>query len=334
MIRLTQLEDVLFPVEERQVFVSVSTQSGEKLLSVPDKKAIVNKKTNRVLGVVSKDYRLVTNQEALELAYQCCRIAFPETDSDEWEVKAVDAPRTGGHCFFDLVHNSAALDFHFVAAKDRPDTFGPFIRVTNSYNRLRALAFEIGFFRKVCKNGLILPQSIIRFKFSHLQRDIGKKIEFEVAHESLSKLRASFNEYMGALRDCKVTHQEFEPLFCGVLLIRKPKNVKPDTSMAGEWSVLSQYISYLCNRYRDDLGENAYAVFNAITEFASHPPNNRCVNRNRHSFQKLAGKWISQFSQECRQPGFTISDYLAKLAEDNGDGKVAADEADGTSDWQ
>jgi len=329
MPRLTKIDEVLFPVEEHPVFVSVRTGSGERRLSVPDKKAIVNKETNRVLGVVSRGYRLVTNLEALKWAYQCCLTAFPETKPGEWEVKATDAPRTGGHCFIDLVHNSAALDFQFVPAKDRPDAFGPFIRVTNSYNGLRALAFDIGFFRKVCKNGLILPESIIRFKFTHLQRDIGKKINFKVAHERLSKLRASFSEYLAVLRDCKVTRSEFEPLFRGVLLIRKPKEMKPDSPIARDWGVLSRHMGILCSWYREELGENAYAVFNAITEFASHPPENRCVHRDRHSFQRLAGDWMSRFSQECSQPGFAISDYLAKLTKGNGNGGVATNEKGG-----
>ena len=54
MPRLTQIDDVLFPVEEHPVFVSVHTKSGERRLSVPDKKAIVNTKNNRVLGIVSR----------------------------------------------------------------------------------------------------------------------------------------------------------------------------------------------------------------------------------------------------------------------------------------
>jgi len=72
-----------------------------------------------------------------------------------------------GYCHIDLIHNSAALDFTFVPPHQRPEAFGPFIRVTNSYNSLRALAFDIGFYRKVCKNGLIIPDTIIRFKFNN-----------------------------------------------------------------------------------------------------------------------------------------------------------------------
>ena len=82
---------------------------------------------------------------------KCCRTVFPETQPSEWQVKDTDAPGMGGHCFIDLVHNSTALDFRFVPANDRPDAFGPFIRVANSYKGLRALAFDIGFYRKVCR---------------------------------------------------------------------------------------------------------------------------------------------------------------------------------------
>ena len=329
MPRLTQLDDVLFPVEEHSVFVGVRTKSGERRLSVPGKKAIVNTKTNRVLGVVSRGYRLVTNHQALDWAYQCCRTVFPETKPGEWEVKASDAPGTGGHCFIDIVHNSTALDFEFVAAENRPDVFGPFIRVTNSYNGLRALAFDIGFFRKVCKNGMIVPESIIRFKFTHSQKDLGKTISFEVSQERLSKIKNSFNEYFKALRDCKISRPEFDPMLCGVLKIRKPKKMKPQSPIANDWKALSQGIGVLCSRYAEEIGENAYAVFNAMTEFASHPPQNRCVHRERHSFQRLAGDWLSGFTKECCKSDFILTDYLKGLTKHDGNGADASTEAVG-----
>lgn len=326
MPRLSVLDDVLFPVEEHPVFVSVHTNSGERRLPVPGKKAIVNTKTNRVLGVVSRGYRLVTNQQALEWAYQCCKIAFPETKPGEWEVKASDGPGTGGHCFIDIVHKSSSLDFEFVPAKDRPDAFGPFIRVTNSYNGLRALAFDIGFLRKVCENGLILPESLIRFKFTHSQKDIGETIDFEVSQERLSKIKNSFNDYFNALRDCEISRPEFDPLVCGVLQIRKPKKMDPRGQIANDWQALSNDIGVLCSRYAKELGENAYAAFNAMTDFASHPPQNRCIHRERHSFQRLTGTWLSNFSQECLASDFTFSKYLEKLTTDNDHGTTASNQ--------
>lgn len=69
MPRLNKIDDILFPVEECSVFVSFADPDGERMLPVPGKKAIVNQRNRRVLGIVSSGYRLVTNREALDMAY-------------------------------------------------------------------------------------------------------------------------------------------------------------------------------------------------------------------------------------------------------------------------
>ena len=321
MPRLTQLDDVLFPVEEHPVFAIAQTKAGEIRIPVPNKKAIVNGTSGQVLGVVSRGYRLVSNREALDMARDCCRAVFPETEPGEWDVRATDAPASGGHCFIDLVHNSTALDFTFVPAKDRPDAFGPFIRVTNSYNGLRALGFDIGFYRKVCKNGLILPESVIRFKFTHMQRDIGETILFKIAHEKLTTMKTSIGKSFNLLKGYDVRRNQFEPLMRAVLLVRKPKNATPETHVAADWDKLEIHIKGMCDRYAQELGETAYAVFNAITEFASHPPENRCIYRERHSFQRRAGFWLTDFSRECIQPGFDLQKHIEKSAKNGSNGK-------------
>ncbi len=243
MPRLNKLDDVLFPVEEHAVFVSVTNGEPEKRLSVPDKKAIVNTKSKRVVGIVSRGYRLVTNEQALEWAFQCCRTVFPETQIGEWDVQVTDAPSTGGHCFIDILHNTTALDFSVVVPNERPDAFGPFIRVTNSYNGLRALAFDIGFYRKVCKNGMILPDTIISFKFAHLRRDLGEEIQFEVSNKRLADAKASFSKYLDTLRDCKVSRANFEPMLSVALLLRVPTDLKPDTREAEQCTDLERHLS-------------------------------------------------------------------------------------------
>jgi hypothetical protein len=326
MPRLTQLDDVLFPVEEHPVFAHVETASGEQRLPAPYNKAIVDRDSGRVVGVVSRGYRLVSNREALDMAYECCHTVFPETKQSEWQVRAIDAPATGGHCFIDLVHNSTMLDFMFAPAKHRPDTFRPFIRLTNSYNGLRALSFDIGFYRKVCSNGLILPESIIRFKFIHLRSEIGGTIQFEVAYETLAKLRTDFNGYLSVLYDCHVSRAQFEPLVLAVLLLRKPKHAKPDSQEANDWDALGKHLTVMCDRYVGELGENAYAAFNAITEFASHPPDNRCIYRERHSFERLAGAWLNDFSRVCREPDFELGKYIEKIKDDGNGTETTAPE--------
>jgi hypothetical protein len=110
--------------------------------------------------------------------------------------------------------------------------------------------------------------------------------------------------------------------------------VNGDGPITREWKALSQHIDALCSRYSEELGENAYAAFNTITEFASQPPKNRCLRRERHSLQRLAGDWMSKFTKQCRQPGFTVSEYLKKLLEDSGDDGRAINGSGTVRAWQ
>jgi hypothetical protein len=162
-----------------------------------------------------------------------------------------------------------------------------------------------------CTNGLILRDAIIQFKFTHMRRDIGEEIQFQVAHDRLDKLKARFGEYVAALRACPVPRKDLAPFVRHVLALRQPNPLKANTREADDWNALSAHVVDLCNRYAADLGDNAYAIFNAVTEFASHPPSNRLVRRERNSLQRSAGEWVSDFSQQCRQPGFDLTRYLS-----------------------
>jgi len=314
MPRLAHLDDLLFPVEEHPVFVRIQNAAGERWLSVPDKKAIIGVSNGRVFAIVGSSYRLVTNREALDWGVQCCRSVFPETHHDEWDVGSVDAPATGGHCCIDLIHKSNKLDFSLLSPRERPDVFGPFVRVTNSYNTLRALTFDIGFFRKVCKNGLIAPDAIVQFKFYHHKQTIRDAIGFEVADSRLAKLKAAFIEQLRLLSSVRVPRGEHAPFVRAVLSLHPPQPLERDTKEAEEWKSLREHIGDLCDRYVEELGENAYAVFNAVTEFASHPPINNRVRRERHSLQRMAGTWLHSFSERCRQPDFHLANYVAELS--------------------
>jgi hypothetical protein len=327
MARLNKLEQIDFPVKEHPVYVITGKGDSEKRLFVRDKKALVNDNNQRVLGIVSQSYRLVSNAEAIDMAFQCCRTVFPETKEIEWVINHVDAPSTAGYCHIDLVHNTSLLEFKDVPPDQKPDIFGPFIRVTNSFNGLRALGFDIGFYRKVCKNGLILPETVIQFKFSHSRQDIGKTLQFHVEKSRLDQLKNTFTQSVAQLRSCPVELPQFEPLVCAVLQLRPPKSIVAedffgeeimDAEMAAhpEWLALQKHLGDLNSRYANELGNNAYAAFNVVTEFASRPLINRCVRRDRHGMQRLAGAWLAGFNSACKQPDFSIGSYLQKIAID------------------
>jgi hypothetical protein len=178
---------------------------------------------------------------------------------------------------------------------------------------IRALALDIGFYRKVCRNGLIAPDTIVQFKFAHQQRDLGTEIRFEVARERLQELQGKFSEQFAALKKCRIPRAAFAPMVRVALMMRPLKETRPGTREAEDWRALDVHITERCNRYASELGETAYALLNTVTDLASHPPENRHLRRDRHSLQRLAGTWLTTFSNECRQRGFAIDRFIARM---------------------
>ena len=105
----------------------------------------------------------------------------------------------------------------------------------------------------------------------------------------------------------------FQPLLAAILGLRAPKLLKPDSREADDWSELEAHLADLADRYTKELGGNAYALFNAVTDFASHPPANRHVHRDSHSLERRAGEWLSDFSKKCRKSDFDLAKYFNEL---------------------
>jgi hypothetical protein len=308
MPRLTELNEVMFEVETRPVFIKLVARD----VRVPDYQAVIECSTGRVLSVVGRDYRLVSHAEAFDLAFECARSAFPDTKKAEWAPAAVDGPSTGSTCYIDLAHNTAALDFTGLAASEKPEVYGPFVRVTNSYNRTRALRFDIGYYRKVCKNGLVLPDSLISFKMSHQRRDIGQTIQFNIDHQKLAKHRSHFLSFLDKLQKQEVPEAMMCPLVHGVLGFRPPNNSYGfEDPRQTAWRDLVKVVEDASHRYRTELGANANAVLNVVTEIASRPP--LAVHRDRHTLQRRAGLWVSGFVAACVKEEFDLAAYLAEL---------------------
>ncbi|MCY4141874.1 MAG: DUF932 domain-containing protein [Rhodobacteraceae bacterium] len=323
MPSLTQKHEVLFPVKMVPVYTKLSTAGSRtgSLIRIPGKRTIVNLRTGTPVSIVGSGYRLVTNEEALDAAYECCSAVFPETHQSEWDLGPVFAPSTGSYCHIDLIHSTAALQFDFLMEGSRPEvpnTFGPFIRVTNSYNSMRALSFSVGFMQKTCSNGLVGPSKIIRFKFDHTRKSLQAGLKFTIKHRQLKKMKKRFLDSFQVLHEYPVDPHLFSPLVIAVLKIKKPN--LPDSRNATKrqkkesevWAVLESHIKRLSERYAHEQGANAYAVLNTMTDLSSNPPVNKFLRRDRHSMQKLAGEWMADFRKSSRKPNFEINEYLPK----------------------
>ncbi len=324
--KVDQPDDLLFPVRNVPVYADLRggadeglqrdphKRAGEGLLRIPSQRAIVNCETNRVISVVSENYQVVTNREALHYAQLCCQAAFPESAQQQWRILEARAPSTRGSCRIDLVHPASALDFGGPKFRGKADSFGPFVRVTNSYNRSRALGFEIGFFRKVCSNGMILPEASVRFSINHNTRKISEHVAFEVQEDRFKRLTEKFQAFLAPLWECHVPLNLFAPATRAVLRISQPDPL--GKRQQEPWEKLAAHLQSVSEKYAWEMGLNGYALMNVITDVATRPPKGPFIRREQHGLQRSAGIWLADFSEECRKPGFEVKAYVHRLEEE------------------
>jgi hypothetical protein len=310
MSRINDLDDLLFDVAERPLFVAAAGRGSDALLKVPDHRAIVSVKDQRILGVVGSDYRLVTHARALEWGRECCVEAFPGTAPDDWTVESADGPSTGSYCRIDLHHVSANLDFICSPLTDLQDAFGPFLRITNSYNRQRALRFDVGILRKVCMNGMILSDTLISLWIPHQKGRLKDGPKFQIDHALLGRRLTDFDSGLKTLARHRIQSAQVAALTFAIMKLRPPKD-DCDESRRRDWAQLVAHVSALVARYTGEVGENAYALFNVLTDLATHPRDDLRMVQERHTLQRRAGAWFSSFIAVSRAPGFEMAAYVS-----------------------
>lgn len=305
-----EIEDALFPVELKPVFVDTSADNfflNPQIIR--DFQAVVDLDKKRIFAVVAQNYRLITNQEALQLGKVCFRQVFKLTNIEDMKLYNIIMPKTRSFCHIDYLHESAQFD----AFKDDP--WVPYIRITNSYNRMFALNFDLGFCRSICKNGIIFGKKNIEFKFHHSRNGKDPVVEFNLRAGAFTKIEAEFLESLKNLKRYHVPQKFMWPLACKVFEISVPSPEKKKQQEIFENRKI--HIESLKNEYFSLMGENGYAALNVLTDFASRPIGYISEENSIDSLQKKTGEWIIEFVKAIEHREFNFEDFLgdyAKLA--------------------
>ncbi len=301
MTRNTNVKSVLFPVGFSDVVVEGRPVAGHR--------AIVDQERGRVFAVVSRDYRLVTNEEALAAGRRCFRrLLGIEKEPDNLKVFNILMPESRAHCRIDLIREGDKILFG-------AEEYLAFLRVTNSYNKTRALGFDLGFCRSICENGVIFGGEAVHFTFVHTNDAVGQEIEFRVRGDKFTRLREVFISTCKGLTTYPVKRGKAVALMARALevkfgLSRKGKALERAREKRDEFRKCGEKLIW---KYFDELGENAYAVFNACTDYASNPGE----GQSRHlidTYQRRIGKWATSFSDQAGAGNFDLDKHIGKYA--------------------
>lgn len=315
MVTMLQAErspqEWLFPVDETPVLAAVTSGGVTKNIPIRHKKALIATDTGEIVGVVGNGYKVFTNQQAIELCQQFCRDAFPDTTPGEWCYEMAHGPKTRSWAAMDIQHRSHTMNLWGIEGGES-EIYTPFARITNSYNGTRALRIDVGFMRRHCENGVIFEQEAATVKVPHTRQGI-HSIKVAKPFSSMAELCESFRTALNGVRQVDLTREQADGIVRAV--IGWPKvgaDAKPADKV--EQEALDADLATRLHAYRLELGKNAYAAFNTMTDIAARPPRSPRFRRDRPTLERRAGAWLRDFGATASRPGFTIQGYVSELS--------------------
>jgi hypothetical protein len=144
-----------------------------------DKDIIINTETKEQVGVVSKDYKLVENNEVNDLFID----AFNKYSIERTQ----DFILKGGEKWKRrIIFNDDELQFEILPS----DSVGVMLEIYNSYNGKTSVGMEISSFRWACENGMVFgKQNLFKISCTHAKHNLDKiQAQFNIGKSSVNNV--------------------------------------------------------------------------------------------------------------------------------------------------
>ena len=304
MARNTNISELLFPVETKPIFLENQRNPIHGFKAVNGKFA---EGSEAIFSIVSDNYKLITNQDAYEMGIEIHSRLFPNATSDSFEVFNIIASKTKGSCHIDIIDKNYKLNIL------KTEVYVPFVRIQNSYNKTLPLKFQIGFCRKLCNNGVIFEANLVSISMAH-NKHLFRNYDF--MNINVSQLKEFENDFIQKTKistETEIPRKYFLPLAAKVLNRNFDLAEKDKYKQEIIKEKLNEFATVIEN-YTDkyirieNMGENAYAFFNVITDYASNVKHLQA--RNTNDLQARCGEWLNLLPIETKKPNFSWEDEI------------------------
>jgi hypothetical protein len=124
-----------------------------------------------------------------------------------------------------------------------------------------------------------------------------------------------FSQFLTHIRSIAMTPAQSNLALNSVLHLPEPKPGDKPIRKEGLQALASDLTSRLAS-YRQELGPNAYAVFNTLTDIAARPPENHQFHKNRDTIEKRSGRWLKELARQSQATGFDLDAWVPTWAVD------------------
>jgi len=302
-----EINDVLFDVKLQPVYSSF--RFPDTLFKQPidshKYKAIVNQQNGEIISIVGRNYRLITNSDALEMGKELFSHIYPDVNTDKLIPYKVVAPASRASANIDLIHK----DVNFTMWKQ--ESWLPFLRISNSYNRTQALSFEIGFVRELCSNGVLFNKKSMKLKYIHSN---SKALNLQVDAPRIKVVSEIFEKQCTQLRDFKLHPNLMFALVCKIMNVNlELPDKKQRKKKLNYLENLNSIIKVLTAKYNREIGMSTYTALNVVTDLVSHQnvyKNLTGYYFNVRSFYARPTEWIEDFTKQIKGVNFELKGYL------------------------
>lgn len=195
----------------------------------------------------------------------------------------------------------------------KAETYLPFVRIQNSYNRSRILKFDIGFCRKLSDNGVIFEKGVVSVQLSHSKQTFSGLDLKHIDVSQLNKFVDDFKKITNTSTDIELPRKYFLPLAAKVLNRNFKYKEKDEKANAIIQEKLIEFISNIENytdKYirQEEMGETAYSFFNVITDYVSNTDTLQAGAIN--GLQAKCGQWLNMITVENSKPNFSWKEQI------------------------
>lgn len=281
---MQQIDDagLLFNVTSHSMLARLEKNEATGTFStcpIPNKRALINAKSGEVISVVSDRYKVVTNEQIFSSF--CKSIENSGVDAEGARVN-VSQTESGGRAMVDFVFPAHQLQ---VAGDDSSTALQ--MCALNSFDGSHRYAVKAGGLRMKCLNGQILGDIVGSYSSTHTA-----SLDVQASADYIVQMITDFNtagEYWSRMMQTPITWEVADDVI--KMFLDLPEDFHPGEKHNARY----EHCEALVGRYFQEMGPNLYALYNALTDYVSHPirqSQNRTVKttRERAKVQAILNK--------------------------------------------
>jgi hypothetical protein len=241
-----QDKDALFNVREE----AIQTASG---IVIPGKKTLINERTGMPMSVVSTSYRTVSNEEIFNSFLR--NVIDSGIDATDAEVN-VKFANNGAKTMVDFRFPNETI----TTAGDTSPTQLQIVAL-NSFDGSTRYVTKVGGFRIKCLNGQIIGKTVGAYSSTH-----NPSLDVEAGAAKVIAMLQNFRtagEYWTSMMARRINDDT------AMAVIGEFFNVDHNDQKAMSTKMILSVIAKW-DAYSNELGPNAYALYNALTDYVTH----------------------------------------------------------------